>query len=168
MTTITLDTNCINTKQRKEAINKLEEWRKHGLVEIVKTDVMDTELMSGGSTFRQKALRKSESYREDMGVGVWDHSRWDHCRFGEESADYPLKEIRDLLFPQYNKLDDYGKKRALRDSMHLATHKMYNRDVFVTEDNHFLNKKDVLKERFGIRVLSPRELVEEIEAKRAP
>jgi predicted nucleic acid-binding protein len=113
-------------------------------------------------------LKKSEGYREDMGAGVWGHSRWGHFYWEGKSAAHALKEIRDLLFPQYNEFDEDGKRKALRDTMHLATHKIHDRDVFVTEDKDFLTNKDVLKERFGVRVLSPSELVEEIEAKHAP
>lgn len=163
MRTITLDTNCINTKLGLKAINKLEEWHKQGRVEIVKTDVMDTELMSAESpSFREKALKKSASYHEDVGNGVWGDSRWGHFLWGRKSDEFPLEKIRDLLFPQYNKLDEKGRKQADRDLMHLETHKKYDRDVFVTEDKHFLDKKDVLNEQFGIRVLNPKKLVEEI------
>jgi hypothetical protein len=162
--TITIDTNCINTKQGKEAINKLEKWHTQGLVKIFKTDVMDTELSNSDHDFREKALKKSQSYPEDIGVGVVDHSRVGHCRIGGDSIDYPLEEIRKLLFPQYEKFDDAAKRRAIRDSMHLATHKMHKRDAFVTEDKHFLNKRDSLKEHFGITVLSPEEVLEKIEA----
>lgn len=161
--TITIDTNCINTKQGKEAINKLEQWHNQGQVEVVKTDVMDTELSDGSPTFREKALKKSQDYPEDIGIGVIGHSRIGHCRVGGESSEYLLEKIMELLFPQYDKLDDDAKKRAIRDSMHLSTHKMHNRDVFVTEDKHFLNKRDSLKERFGITILSPEEALEKIE-----
>ena|SRR5438477_5480917 len=46
-----------------------------GKIEIVRTDVMDTELGD-----RNKQLRlKSEKYPEDLGVMVWGHSRWGHA-----------------------------------------------------------------------------------------
>jgi len=159
--TITLDTNCINTKQGMIAVNKLERWHKEGLVEIVKTDVMDTELGDNVASFRQKALKKSQEYHEDIGDGVWGHSRWGHFCWRDESTGNLINEIKNLLFPEYDKLSDDAKRRALRDSMHLAAHKTYNRDVFVTEDKHFLNKRDILRERFGIMVLSPEQIAEQ-------
>jgi len=160
--TITLDTCCINTKQGIEAINRLEKWNKQKLVEIVKTDVMDTEFINARASFKTKALKKSQNYQEDIGVGVWNHSRWNHSRFDGDSIDYPLDDIRNLLFPHFDKLSDDEKRRAIRDSMHLATHKMHNRDFFVTEDKDFLDKKDSIKEHFVITVLSPTQLVERL------
>jgi hypothetical protein len=42
---VTIDTNSTNARQAGENLNALEEWRKKGLVEVVKTDVMDTEFL---------------------------------------------------------------------------------------------------------------------------
>lgn len=145
-------------------MNKMEKWHDEGLIEIVKTDVMDTELMRARSQkFKKRALAKSRRYREDLGVGVWDHSRYGHSLWGGKEMNYPLKEIRDLLFPQFENLHEDEKRRALRDSMHLATHRMRKRDFFVTEEKNFRDKRDDLKKHFDVIILTPKECVEKLE-----
>lgn len=157
--TITIDTNCINTKQGMEHMNKMEKWHDQKLVEIMKTDVMDTEFSDAPSKFR----RKSQKYKEDIGVGVFDHSRWGHAVFGGEGVNYPLEEMKKLLFPKFETLGKKAKKRAIRDAMHLATHYMHKRDFFVTEDKNFIEKRDKLTQRFGVTILTPKECVEKLE-----
>lgn len=156
--TITIDTNCINTKQGKETINQIEKWHDKGLVEIVKTDVMDTEFVGAHPKFK----KKSQKYHEDLGVGVWGHSRWDHFLWGGENMNYPLEKIRDLLFPRFQNLKGDAKKRAIRDAMHLATHYMCKRDFFVTEDKNFVKKRNRLEKVFRVKILTPNECIEKL------
>jgi len=155
---ITIDTNCINTKQGMETMNKIERWHDEGLVEIVKTDVMDTEFIRASQKFREK----SRKYRENLGVGVWGHSRWGHFLWGGKKRNYPFKEIRRLLFPRFERLGEDEKKKAIRDAMHLATHIMHDNDFFVTEDKDFLRKREELKKKFGVIIFTPRECYEEL------
>ncbi|OGC24979.1 hypothetical protein A2247_03320 [candidate division WOR-1 bacterium RIFOXYA2_FULL_41_14] len=132
-------------------MNLLESWHCQGIVEMFKTDVMDTEFECI-DTFRNK----SKKYREDVGIGVWGHSRWDHCLWGSENDGNEMDEIRGLLFPGQKKLSD----RQIRDAMHLHTHIKYKRDYFITSDNHFLSKSEEIKERYGAVVIKPEQLVE--------
>jgi len=162
--TVTIDTNYINTKQGMEAMNKIEKWHNEGLVEIVKTDVMDTEFMRAHEP--QRFVKKSQKYHEDLGVGVWGHSRWGHSLWGGKKMNYPHKEIRNLLFPQFHSLNEDDRRKATRDAMHLAAHYMYKRDFFVTEDKHFIRKRNGLKKRFGVVVLTPKECVEKVSSRR--
>ncbi len=46
--------------------------------------------------------------------------------------------------------------------MHVATHKKYDRDYFVTKDKAILRKHEELKEKFGIIVLNPKKCVQEL------
>lgn len=41
---ITIDTGCINAKEKDKSLNKLEEWASEGLVEIQRADVFMEEL----------------------------------------------------------------------------------------------------------------------------
>lgn len=153
---ITIDTNCINVRKALDSLNKLEEWHSLGLIEIVKTDVMDTELRGDAR------LEKSSKLNEDLGVGVWDHSRWGHAVWGGEDVHYRLEEIKKVIFPDFNKLTEKRRKNATRDAMHLATHLMHNRDFFVTLDKQILSKKEDLLREFNVEVLSPEQCVEKL------
>jgi len=139
-----------------EAMNKIEKWHDEGLVEILKTDVMDTEFLDAPPKFR----RKSQEYREDIGVFVVGHSRAGHMIIGEG---HTHEEMLKLMFPQYRNVNEKEKRKAFRDVMHLATHHTHKRDFFVSEDEHFIRKRDELKKRFGVTILTPKECVEELE-----
>ena len=65
----TIDTNSINTQQRDANLNRLEEWHLKGIVEIVRTDVMDTEFLKASPRLAEAFMKKPSRYREDMGVG---------------------------------------------------------------------------------------------------
>jgi hypothetical protein len=148
-------------RQRDADLNKLEEWHLKGLIEIVRTDVMDTEFLKASPRRRESFMNKSSRYREDMGVGTYDHSRWDHAVFGGSyDRNYPRDEMLRILFPGFENISDEDEEsRAIRDAMHLATHHMHKRDFFVTNDKHFIAARDALRERFGLVILTPEECV---------
>lgn len=49
-------------------------------------------------------------------------------------------------------------KENFGDAVKLDTHIRNNFDYFITEDNDFLSKREVLKEKFGVQILTPEEL----------
>lgn len=151
---MTIDTNCINTREADQYLNRLEEWHRKGLIEIVKTDVMKTEFLKANRRFTQKA----SEYREDFGVGVFDHSRWDRSKFYDPSIDYPVERIKRIVFPRFESLVSEEKTRAQRDIMHIATHHMHKRSFFVTTDKVITGKKEDL-EKSGVVVLTPKQCV---------
>jgi hypothetical protein len=155
---LTIDTNSINVRQADENLNALEEWHKKSAVEIVKTDVMDTEFQKAAPHRRDVFMAKSSQYREDTGEGHYDNSRYDHALYGP-LENYPLEAVRRILFPNFDELTEDEKERARRDAMHLATHYRHRRDIFITTDKHFLINRDSLKSRFGIVILRPDECV---------
>ncbi len=155
---LTFDTNSINARQADENLNALEEWHTKGVIEIVKTDVMDTEFLKSAPNRRDMFMAKSVQYHEDIGEGHCDDSRVDHALLGP-LENYPLEAIRQMLFPNFESLKDDEKERARRDAMHLATHYMHRRDFFVTRDNHFIANRESLKAKFGVCILRPDECV---------
>jgi len=74
--TITLDTNSIIDLESDSDLQILHKLHKDGKIEIVKTDVVDTELMGG------KSEKKSKNFKEDMGDAFLDHSRIGHTKVG--------------------------------------------------------------------------------------
>lgn len=73
---ITFDTNSIIdlNNSNDNDLQQLYKWHKSGYIEIVKTDVADTELQTSSS--------KSMEFIEDRGDGVIDHSRIGHMKVG--------------------------------------------------------------------------------------
>lgn len=74
--TITLDTNSIIDleKNKDSDLKQLYDWHKLQLIEIVKTDVADTELGENS--------HKSADFKEDIGDGVIDNSRIGFAKMG--------------------------------------------------------------------------------------
>ncbi|MDP3041709.1 MAG: hypothetical protein Q8N62_03115 [Candidatus Omnitrophota bacterium] len=110
---ITIDTNLINARQQLPDMNTLEEMHKKGLIEIVKTDAMDTEMLNG----YKKGLEKSQQYREIQGYGVFGHSRYDHAVYGSEDDGGLTQSVVMALFlgKSCSELSD----NDIKDVMHI-------------------------------------------------
>ena len=80
-------------------------------------------------------------------IGVWGHSRWGESVWPSEDCLYD--EIRQIIG-----------KRNVGDAMHLEAHIRSGNDVFVTEDNDFLSKRDELNAEFGCEIMTPDELTD--------
>lgn len=152
---LTLDTCVINTRRRIEAMNRLEKWHEQGLIEIQKTSAMDTELKGW-----KPGLEKSKKHEEKLEILRWGVSRWGHAVWGGKRLEDHLEEITKLLFPQHKhkSMSEVLEKheKDYYDSLHLAIHKLYGNDIFVTTNTkHILKNKDQLKTQFGILVMTP-------------
>lgn len=160
---ITFDTSCIYSEGRSPPeIAELEELHKEGLVQIVKTDVVDTELLNS----RKEGLKqKSAIYDEDFGAAVIGHSRIGHALIADNESGDNLQEIMNIVFPDFENYGEGAKDRAIRDAMHLATHYKYKRGFFVAKDEHHIIKKArELEEKFGIVVLTPAQCLDRLHA----
>lgn len=152
---ITIDTNLINARQKLPEMNILEDMHTKGLIEIVKTDAMDTEMLEG----YKKGLEKSQQYREIQGYGVFGYSRFDHSVFGTVEDGGLTQSIVMALFPGKScaELSD----NDLRDVMHVQAHITNKGDYFITEDKIILAAADSLR-KLGIRIRTPEMLLKEL------
>ncbi|MEK6763458.1 MAG: hypothetical protein AABY96_12155 [Nitrospirota bacterium] len=57
-------------------------------------------------------------------------------------------------------MQDATKKNDVR---HLLAHRLNDFDIFITGDGEILKKQRLLKERFGITVMAPNELLQKLE-----
>jgi len=159
--TITIDTNAINAKQRDEKLNLLEQYSQRGLVEIFKTDVLDTELLTDKTNYAEKRRDKASMLPEDIGICVLNHSRLGHTRL---AGDEDVKLQDEIIKVLFQKTRHQLTTQQLRDAMHLHTHLMHQRDFFVTTDKgHVLSKKEELHKKFGINAGTPEECLQFIE-----
>jgi len=99
----------------------------------------------------------SSEFKEDVGGAYYDHSRYGHATY---EGTPNVEEILKIIFPETKGCP--ATRTQFRDAMHVATHKKYGRDFFVTKDNGILQKNKELKEKYGIIVLNPHECVEQL------
>lgn len=158
---ITFDTSCIYPEgHTPPEITELENLHRQGVIQIVKTDVVDTELLE---TAKEGLKRKSAMYDEDMGTTVYGHSRYDHSLYADDESERNLQAILNMVFPDHENFGEEAKKSAIRDAMHLATHQKHKRDMFVTRDDHHIMRKAIELEReLGIIVLTPEKCLERL------
>ena len=165
MVTLTFDTSCINAKGNNRELNELETRQREGLIQIVSGTSVEEELLQPDrEPFRTQRLSKFNNY-DDVDAGYWvlDYSRLGISTIpDDESIAQEMEEIAHVLFPQcpWQRLN----KNQIRDVMVLHTHLTHKRDVFVTlNTKDFIGreqaKRELLKEKFGILVMTPQEAV---------
>lgn len=148
--TITFDTNCIINLEHNQYLDQLFQWSKSGQIDIFKTDVVDTELK------KEESIRKSKQIIEDMGVGRIGFMRVDHAKVGVDDDNSYFQELMLVVFPETK--GENPNKNKVFDIMNLVTHKLYQRDIFLTDDKDYLRKKIELSQH-EITVMNPQECV---------
>ncbi len=147
---VTIDTSCINVKQKDEHLNVLELWAGEGRFTIQRSHVLIEEL--------QGEARRNKANSLDEHPPVWTLGSSflgiDTYLSGPDKA----VPIRKILFPTTKILTSNQEY----DIEHLRSHVLTGGDVFVTRDpNDFIvrGKKEGLS-RLGIWVFEPQGLVE--------
>ena len=155
----TIDTNLINARGKHPHMNISEDLHSKGLIKIVKTDAMDTEMLGS----YQKGLLKSQQYDEIQGYGFFGYERFDHSVIGHVEDGGLNQSIVMALFPgkSYSELSD----NDCRDVMHIQAHIINKSDYFVTRDGVIFAATDALA-RLGVRVRTPEKLLEELQNKK--
>ncbi len=163
--TLTFDTCCMQLKP-DENLSRLEKFHEEGIIEIRKTDVLDTEKKFGGTPIKsitEKELKKTSGFEEDIGFGVFDSSRFDHAVFSSKKDAKRLEDLKRLIFPDLDKMNEKNKIRSIRDCMHLNTHIMRGSHIFVTKEKAFLRKGKQLLHKYKTIILNPKICVDIIE-----
>ncbi len=145
--TVIIDTNCIGTRDSNEHVKKLFNLEKENKIEIIKTDVVDTELSEKGREY-------SKDIPEDLGVAISDNSRIGYGVIAGDDDVLLHDKIMKILFPETKGEDPNNNK--IRDVMNLTTHIKSNRDIFVTLDGDFLRKREELK-NLSVIIMTPEE-----------
>jgi hypothetical protein len=123
------------TRDASANVKILKNLENEGLIEI--HDVM----LEGGRE-NKKVINKV------FPIGVCNHSRWDESVWGSDD-DNTYDEIREII----------GKDK-IEDAMYLEAHIRNGHEYFVTEDNDFLSKRNILKEKFRVNIITPEGLQE--------
>jgi hypothetical protein len=139
-----IDTNCVNSRSRIPAMNKLEEWSLLGIIRLLTTEVAQREMLAGDD-----ALRAAKAYGFIFTMSELTHRR-------EQQS---LREIEDILFPKG--ADTQNKKNDVEIVFNAAK---YMRPLITTDGGSksqpggILGNRTRLAQR-GITVLTPDEAV---------
>jgi hypothetical protein len=151
---VTIDTNCINARQRDGVLNELEERARTGQLKLTATAVMleelDRDFTTLGQARREKAARMPIA-RSGFMVG---HSAvGGHDVIGGPDAYGHVDALAAIVFPGtgWEDLDP----RTQRDIMHLSAHLTYGWDIFVSRDRAVLAAAETLQRELGLRVMCP-------------
>jgi hypothetical protein len=113
---------------------ELRNLHEQGWIELIKSDVLDTELRGASDPERREQLLEgSRSYVEYQGAMVWGYSDWGHGVWGSPQDEELRKRVLTILFPGVP--IDTTKRQHIRDAMHVATAIRYNVNGFVTRED---------------------------------
>lgn len=155
---VVLDSNCIYAQKENEAVAELKRLYKAESILLEKTDVMDTEFQEGKGY--PLGLKESSHLIEMCGFGVVGHSRLNHCIVGNEKEEKIFKFLLQLVWGTENPRQP--SKQEVRDVMHIHTSIYYGATHFVTEDNELISKSNKIFEKFGLKVMTPLECLNDI------
>jgi hypothetical protein len=155
---ITLDTNCFFEYYERDSalIQEIVDFQEKGYIEIAMTtrvmvDTLDKWKGKGISPIWEKI--QSFPILEVVGTAFrLDMSRLDSEDYLLSDDDVSLMDKLRLIMPEAQN----------EDLDHIFGHMKANRDIFVSNDNHFLNHRDQLNREFRVEVLSPKDTVQQI------
>ena len=155
MLKVTLDTNVIIDDYLVTQFRQLE---KQGLIDIaVTTRVVADKDQDKDKARKVEHLKEFENYPKVGTPARWDFSRWDSGDFWAGEEDIHLsQQIEKLVFSEIS-----GKRshNELADVDHLLGHYKARRDIFVTNDNDILKKREEFKAKLRIVVENPQEFL---------
>jgi hypothetical protein len=150
---ITLDTGCVNARQRDPDLNRLEAWSKAGQISLQRSRVLLEELQGQRRIVKAQSLSPQPSLwtlgRSSLGS---DEHAVLAARMPDETA------LARIVFPTTTDLTE-GHRYDVR---HLQWHVHTGGDLFVTHDGDFLRHHRELY-RIGIWVFRPAEAVAHVE-----
>ncbi len=146
-----IDTNCINSMQKIDALNELEKLNDEDKIIIEKTDTLDEELQRGKGY--PKGQKKSINYIESYGVFVLGQSRLNHAVLGNSQDEDALTKLLKILWGK--KIRASYTSQELGDARHIATASRYGGTYFVTQEKALLDKSEMIEKEFTIKVISP-------------
>ncbi len=158
---VTLDTNLFYDKaEEREGAGDFDaiiELVKDGKVLLFFTPTTDFEDQSGVATRIVLRLMNQGLIQEAKNAGTPRHYM-PHGPGTHHVSDEQLIELLDDIWPEAKWLRADRNKRY--DAYHLLAHKLNGHEIYLTRDGKILKKRDLLKEKYGITAMSPRELID--------
>jgi hypothetical protein len=153
---LTIDNNRINARGGERSMNDLERWAREGKVEIVSSTRLKLEAAKHPM---KEALVKARSYPDVGEPFVLGQSFLDDAYLSDGTGP-TFFDLAGTVFPgaDPSTLSDGD----ANDVMHLLSHVGADGDIFVTngkKDFIAAGKREALRERFGIVVMTDAETV---------
>ena len=151
-----MDTNCLFDYfvRDSEYIEKLIELQKDDKVELA--IITRTKADTFGKDPNSSIWRKIKDFpcKIISTLGSWDVSYWDEDQFADENDEKLQKKIQTCIGRSQKKLNDVDI---------LIGHIKHKRDIFVTNDGHFIKHRNCLSQQCKVKIMTPQECVEYIE-----
>ncbi len=166
MKTFTLDTSAVIGYWNKElsgsAVEKIIQYAEEGRIDlaVVTRAVADLD-HDKNVAHKQQQLQRLKRFQRIGTILRFDTpgSTFDGPDFFVNEKSF--NKLKNILFPELNK-NDKKYMNNLYDVDHLYGHIQAGRSIFVTSDSHFLNKKEKIREIYGIKIYTPEESLEQI------
>lgn len=150
---ITLDTGCVNARQKIADLNQLEAWSKAGRISLQRSGVLLEELKG------RRRIIKAQSLNPQPSLWTLGRSSLGPDEHAVLAAQMPSEDtLTKILFPTTRHLTAGHR----RDAQHLQWHVHTGGDLFVTRDLDFLRQNQKLYQ-IGIWVFAPAEAVAHVE-----
>jgi hypothetical protein len=177
---ITLDTNCIinlfdhesETATSLEALSSLIRHGLSGKVSIAATTRVEEDISNDKNKERRAEMLRFLELLPIVGtIGRFDTSKWGQGDvFSDDRLERLHGEVKQIVFPGLTE-SDRRYRNKINDVDHIVGHMLNRRDIFVTDDNDILRRRDQLKIGPGIVVMTPDEClkyVDEVERRQVP
>ena len=170
--TLTVDYGCLD-KVKRNAMTKLENWSKKGIIEMKGTEAMEIEFHERSPPSVRAKLKEQFEFYEKLvpmtpavlgkaTLGRFALGEMGTVREGKDIFDCN-KEFQTAMFPDLNKLSENARKRAAYDIMHMSIHYIFKRDIFLTRNVKDFRSSRLKKKFPDLIVLTPKELVDLLE-----
>ena len=147
--TLTFDTNCINLRKEKSALNELERLAEQGIIQIAATPEMLVDLERDESRHAEKRREKARLLHKRIHN---ESTKPTPPGSSEKTLEDPItrEKVERGLLHWLQTLFPSGRpnENMVDDILHVLIHTVWKRDIFVTTD-----KKDILKRREEFRKL---------------
>jgi hypothetical protein len=145
----TVDTNCVNAKQKLPEMNQLEQWAENELILLQTTEIAQTEMLAGNNA---KRIEKAYTYIFSLSEITTDHDR------------ELLAKIEAVIFPSgarnKNQKNDV---EIVFNSIKYGAPLVTNDGGSKTQPGGILGNKSELRV-LGVEVFSPQEAVGKVES----
>jgi len=145
--TITVDYSCLDQgEEHQQAMATLLQWAEEGLIDIKAAEQISNEFERANPNVKPKLeeqyLRVRRLCLEDpaiIGMGRIGRFRIGGAGTVRNGRNiyYYFEEFKNIMFPQFDRLSEIKRVNAYYDVMHVSTHYILGRDIFLTKDNHF-------------------------------
>ena len=166
--TITVDFSCLEREEEKQGdMAALIQWQEDGLVEISAAEEIIREFERANPEIRprleeqylsvDRLLRQKPAIFNMVGFNEATFDGEGTTRDGKR-IDYYFEEFKNAMFPDFGTLEPGVNENAYNDVMHVSTHYIFGRDIFLTGDKHFAPEK--LRKKFpDLTILTPTDCV---------